>query len=304
MRMSQTTTTNVSMSRREALGGMAHATIAAFLTLGLGGCMSKNAPVTTEALLARCVAAGDTDNMHATADVTLNVSVGTYRVSMPISLDGVVAGNTIRGRVTADLSTLDVDDYVADYYVEQLDGCVVCYLGTVRDGKTGNWKCVTIDTTGTIDLLVLIDLLRSSELTRVSTSEDPMVCYELSVPTTDVCEVANRLIEEDPDLGALTWDDLMEELKGDKVEVDFSEDCRIRSMSAESMFTYKHSARTPTLTIDVGVRALVDGYGTVSPADVSIPASVRHAAVPTKQPIDMAEILGADNPIVAALPEQ
>ena len=276
--MSQTTTTNVSMSRREALGGMAHATIAAFLTLGLGGCMSKNAPVTTEALLARCVAAGDTDNMHATADVTLNVSVGTYLVS--------------------------VDDYVADYYVEQLDGCVVCYLGTVRDGKTGNWKCVTIDTTGTIDLFVLIDLLRSSELTRVSTSEDPMVCYELSVPTTDVCEVANRLIEEDPDLGALTWDDLMEELKGDKVEVDFSEDCRIRSMSAESMFTYKHSASTPTLTIDVGVRALVDGYGTVSPADVSIPASVRQAAVPTEQPIDMAEILGADNPIVAALPEQ
>ncbi|MDO4797628.1 MAG: hypothetical protein Q4A01_06380 [Coriobacteriales bacterium] len=272
---------------------------------GLWGCMPNDAPVTTEALLARCAAAGDMDNARAKADVKLNVSVGTYRVTIPVVLDAAVAGNTMHGTAVADLSDLDVADYAVEYYLEQLDGSIMCYLGAVRDGKVGNWRSFAIDTTGTIDLRVLIDLLRSSELTRVSTNADDKVCYELTVPTNDVLDAADKLTRDDLELGSMGKDALMAELEGDKVEVDFSEDCRIRSLDASTMFTYRDiAAKTPAITIDVEAYALVEGYGAVNPTEVTIPASVRAKAAPTTEPISLEEVLGANNPIVEALPEQ
>lgn len=272
--------------------------------LGVGFAVSfrRDAPISTESLLARFMASGNADNLHGTAEATLNVSVGTYRVTVPITGEVKLDGNAAHGTLRADLSSLGVQDYDCEFYVEQADGSIELFLGSGGQGSR-TWTRTPIETTSEIDLAMVIDLLQASELTLVSTDKDEAVAYELTIPVTAVMDAVVGVLAEQPDYGGMRKDVLWSELEGDKIEVGFTKDCLAHSVTASMMFDYKSATTSaPTITIDVDSYGRLDGYGETDQAEVSVPQQIRDVAQDTTEPVDVVQILGADNPIAKALP--
>ena len=267
---------------------------------GLVACGEK-APATTEELLIRYAANKDMDNVSGEVEANLSLQVLGVRCAVPISAKFQTAERTAHGTITANLSSLESADYEVELYAELRDDALVCYLGT-HDGKKTSWKCWTVNTTSKIDILTVTDLLSAAELTLLSKDSDPEVAYELTVPLSKVVETAERLTADPIELGDLDATALQEAVAKEKLAVDFTKNCLMRSITANARVTYKDSeVSTISVPAQLSLHAVFDDYGEVDPGEVAVPQSVRDAAVPTDSPIDSDNILSPDSPLAQAL---
>jgi hypothetical protein len=69
--------------------------------------------------------------------------------------------------------------------------------------------------------------------------------------------------------GGTSKHDLMSDIADEKVTVDFTEDCAIRSISASAMFDFKAAdAKALTTTYDLDLTCTLTGYGSIDAASV------------------------------------
>ena len=277
------------------------ALLAFVFVFGLCSCTKSGAPATTEELLVRYVANENVSNYHCKANVGLSVNALGVRASVPITLDMRTTNNTAHGTIDVDLSSLNTRPYQMEFYAELLDDALNCYIGT-PGGEQTTWKLWKVDMTSKIDIRTVTDLLSSSELTIIAKDSDPDEAYELSVPMAKVLETAFNVTAGPKELAGLNEQAMLDTVGKDKVRVGFTKDCLIRSLNTSILATLK-SAATNNVEVRAGVEvsATLDGYGTVDPAEVAIPDSVRSEATPTDTPVDVIEVIGADSPLAGAV---
>lgn len=268
---------------------------------GLCSCMKAGAPATTEELLVRYVANENVSNYHCKANVGLSVNALGVRAAVPITLDMRTANNTTHGTVDVDLSSLNTRPYQMEFYTELLDDAINCYIGT-PGGEQTTWKLWKVGVTSKIDIRTVTELLSSSELTIIAKDSDPDEAYELSVPMAKVLETTFSITAGPHEFAGLNERAMLDTVGNDKVRVGFSKDCLMRSVNTSLMATLKNAA-TNNVEVRAGVEvsATLDGYGTVDPAEVAIPDSVRNKATPTDTPVDVIEVIGADSSLAGAV---
>lgn len=283
------------MRKRYVWLGVFFACILAILTQSARS--STIAPATTEALLMRYVSNEDANKFLAHASVDVTVSALGVRAKVPVVADFETSGNDAHGTVTVSLSALNTRDYSIEVYAELHDDAIVCYLSS-PERKTSSWKRWTIGTTSSIDLHTIAELLKASDFTRIAKDSDKSVCYELTVPTTAVVQTAGRLSTEPVAIGGMDETALLEAVESDRFIFDFTSDCLLRSVQTSALVSLQ-GPDTNNVLVQLGLDGGVvfDDYGTVSPHAASVPKQVVDAAVPTKNPIDLAQVLGPDSPL-------
>ncbi|MBR3159013.1 MAG: hypothetical protein IKF14_07895 [Atopobiaceae bacterium] len=271
------------------------------LVLGMCGCSAFGAPATTEELLVRYVANENVDNFSARVDVGLNVNTLGMRAIIPITASLRTADNTAHGTIQVGLSSLDTRDYEIEFYAELLDDVLNYYIGTPQ-GEQTTWKLWTVDMTSKIDIFTITDLLSASELTLISKDADSLVRYELSVPAEKILQTVFDVTAGSAEVGGMDEQGMLDAVASDKVRTGFTEECLMRSLDTAVLLTFK-SAETNNVEVRTGIdiSSTLDDYGKVEPADVAIPDEVRDAAVPTDEPIDVIEVIGADSPLAGAV---
>ena len=274
---------------------------ACVVVLGLCGCSTFGAPATTEELLVRYVANENVNNFSAKVNVGMSVRALGVRTAIPITTNLRTANNVAHGTIEVDLSALDTRNYTMEFYAELLDDAINCYVGTPTDAGT-TWKLWTIDMTSSIDIFTVTDLLSSSELTLLAKDSDSQVSYELTVPTEKVLQTAFDISVNPAEVGGMDERGMLDAVSEDKVRVGFTKDCLMRSLESSVMLTIK-SEETNNVEVRSGVEvsATIDDYGKVDPSEVAIPNEVRDAAVPTDEPVDIIEVIGADSPLAGAV---
>ena len=274
---------------------------ACVVVLGLCGCSTFGAPATTEELLVRYVANENVNNFSAKVNVDMSVRALGVRTAIPITTNLRTANNVAHGTIEVDLSALDTRNYTMEFYAELLDDAINCYVGTPTDAGT-TWKLWTIDMTSSIDIFTVTDLLSSSELTLLAKDSDSQVSYELTVPTEKVLQTAFDISVNPAEVGGMDERGMLDAVSEDKVRVGFTKDCLMRSLESSVMLTIK-SEETNNVEVRSGVEvsATIDDYGKVDPSEVAIPNEVRDAAVPTDEPVDIIEVIGADSPLAGAV---
>ena len=274
---------------------------ACVVVLGLCGCSTFGAPATTEELLVRYVANENVNNFSAKVNVGMSVRALGVRTAIPITTNLRTANNVAHGTIEVDLSALDTRNYTMEFYAELLDDAINCYVGTPTDAGT-TWKLWTIDMTSSIDIFTVTDLLSSSELTLLAKDSDSQVSYELTVPTEKVLQTAFDISVNPAEVGGMDERGMLDAVSEDKVRVGFTKDCLMRSLESSVMLTFK-SEETNNVEVRSGVEvsATIDDYGKVDPSEVAIPNEVRDAAVPTDEPVDIIEVIGADSPLAGAV---
>jgi hypothetical protein len=281
--------------------------LAIAVALGLCGCSAFGAPATTEELLVRYVANENVNNFGAAVNVDISVNAMGVRAVVPVSAKLRVANNVAHGTIEVDLSSLDTRNYTMEFYAELLDDALNCYIGTPHNTGTSRrggatWKLWKIDTTSKIDIFTITDLLSSSELTIIAKDSDPLVDYELAVPTAKVLKTAFDVTAGTAELGGMDERGLIDAVGNDKVRVGFTKDCLMRSLSSGVLLTFK-SAKTNNVEVRTGVEvsATFDDYGKVDSSEVAIPNDVRDAAVRADAPVDVIEVIGEDSPLAGAV---
>lgn len=274
---------------------------ACVVVLGLCGCSTFGAPATTEELLVRYVANENVNNFSAKVNVDMSVRALGVRTAIPITTNLRTANNVAHGTIEVDLSALDTRNYTMEFYAELLDDAIYCYVGTPADAGT-TWKLWTIGMTSSIDIFTITDLLSSSELTLLAKDSDSQVSYELTVPTEKVLQTAFDISVNPAEVGGMDERGMLDAVSEDKVRVGFTKDCLMRSLESSVMLTFK-SEETNNVEVRSGVEvsATLDDYGKVDPSEVAIPNEVRDAAVPTDEPVDIIEVIGADSPLAGAV---
>ena len=274
---------------------------ACVVVLGLCGCSTFGAPATTGELLVRYVANENVNNFSAKVNVGMSVRALGVRTAIPITTNLRTANNVAHGTIEVDLSALDTRNYTMEFYAELLDDAINCYVGTPTDAGT-TWKLWTIDMTSSIDIFTVTDLLSSSELTLLAKDSDSQVSYELTVPTEKVLQTAFDISVNPAEVGGMDERGMLDAVSEDKVRVGFTKDCLMRSLESSVMLTFK-SEETNNVEVRSGVEvsATLDDYGKVDPSEVAIPNEVRDAAVPTDEPVDIIEVIGADSPLAGAV---
>ncbi len=271
------------------------------LAFELCGCSALGAPATTEELLVRYVANENVDNYRAKVDVGLSINALGVRAAIPISCVLSTANRVAHGTIKLDLSSLDTRNYEMEFYAELLDDAVNFFIGA--PGKKGTrWKLWAIDTTSKIDIFTVTELLEAAELTMIAKDSDEQVCYELSVPMEKVLATAFDITADPAEVGGMDEQGMMDAVSNDKVRVGFNEDCLMRSLDTGLMLTFK-SPETNNVEVrtEVDVSETIDDYGKVDLTEVAIPSEVREEAVPTDEPVDVIEIIGADSPLAGAV---
>ena len=278
--------------------------LGALVLVGLVGCSDTRPPATTEGLLVRYVANENVDNFAANAEVDLSVTAMGVRARIPVLLDMDVAGDAAHGTATVDLSSLNTRNYVMEAYIEQTDNSIDCYLGRKFKKRPTTWRKWTIDTTSSVDITTLTDLLSVSEFTTVAKDSDEQVAYELTVPSSLVLKTAFKIAKNPVEVAGMDEQGLIDAVGNDKVRVDFSKDCLLRSITVSELFNFK-SEQTNDLQVKVGLdaSAIFEGYGTIDPASVAVPDEVRESATPTDAPIDLTELLGPDSAFAGVIAE-
>lgn len=275
--------------------------VAVAVLVGLCGCGRKRAPVTTEELLVRYVAHENVDNFKGKATVELSASALGVRAKIPVTVDIESADKAAHGTVTVDLSSLDTRNYQMEFYGELQDTSIVCYLGK-SGAKPADWKRWTIDMTSSIDIFTLTNLLSASELTKIAKDSDEQVAFELVVPTAKVLETVFELADEPVVIAGMDEQGLLNAMKSDKIRVDFTDECLLRSFSGSALLDFQ-SAETNNLPVKIGLdaNAVFDDYGAIDPASVRVPEDVKQNAKPATEPIDLIEVLGPDSPFAGVI---
>ena len=270
------------------------------LVVATCGC-SFGAPATTEELLVRYAANENVDNFHANTVVKLGVTALGVRATVPVTADFDAADNKAHGTITVDLSALDTRDYQMEVYAELVDKALVCYIGAPSgDGTT--WKCWTIEMNSNIDIFTLTELLSASELTKIAKDSDPEACYELAVPTATVLETAFNLASGKAEVAGMDEQGMIDAVGNDKVRVDFTKDCLLRSCFTEVLANFKNEqTNNVPVRIELEVNAKLDKYGQIAAQSVDAPSDVRNAAAPTDEPVDVMEVIGTDSPLAGAV---
>lgn len=277
------------------------ALLALVFAFELCGCSAFGAPATTEELLVRYVANQNVDNYSAKANLGLNVNTLGVRTAVPITVNLRTANSVSHGTIEIDLSSLDTRNFTMEFYAELLDDALNCYIGTPHGDKT-KWKCWKVDTTAKVDIFTITELLSASELTIIAKDSDPLVEFELAVPTAKVLETLFDITADSTEVGGMDEQGMIDAVGKDKIRVGFTEDCLMRSLDTESLLTFR-SPETNNVEVRVGVEvsATLDDYGMVDPAQVAIPDEIRDGATPTDEPVDVLEIIGADSPLAGAV---
>ena len=270
------------------------------LVLGMCGCSTFGAPATTEELLVRYVANENVDNFSARVDVGLNVNTLGVRAIIPITASLRTADNTAHGTIKVDLSSLDTRDYEVEFYAELLDDVLNCYIGTPQ-GEQTTWKLWTVDMTSKIDIFTITDLLSASELTLISKDSDPLVRYELSVPAEKILQTVFDVTAGSAEVGGMDEQGMLEAVESDKVRTGFTEECLMRSLDKAVLLTVTGAEANKRGGPVIDHPSTVAVSGRVEPADVATPDEVREAAVPTDEPVDVTEVIGADSPLAGAV---
>lgn len=267
----------------------------------LCGCAAFGVPATTEELLVRYVANENVDNFAATVQVNMNVSALGVRSAIPITAKLRTANNTAHGTIDVDLSSLNTRSYTTEFYAELLDDALNCYLGTPGDEPT-SWKCWTVNMTTKVDILTITELLSASELTMIAQDSNPELSYELAVPTAKVLKTTFDVTADSAEVAGMDEQGMIAAVGNDKVRVGFSDDCLMRSLTTSVLLTFR-SAETNNVEVrtDIDISAALNDYGTVDPAEVAIPNDVRTSSVPTDEPVDVLEVIGADSPLAGAV---
>ncbi len=275
--------------------------LALMLALGMCGCAAFGAPATTEELLVRYAANENVDNFSAEVDVGLSVNTLGVRAIIPIVTSLHATENTAHGTIVVGLSSLDTRDYEVEFYAELLDDALNFYIGTPKGEQTA-WKRWTVDMTSKIDIFTITDLLSASELTLISKDSDAQVRYELTVPTDKLLETAFDVTAGSAEVGGMDEQGMLDAVGNDKVRIGFTEDCLMRLVDSSVLLTFK-SAETNDVEVRTGidVTATLEDYGKVDVPEVAIPNEVREAAVPTDEPVDLIEVIGADSPLAGAV---
>lgn len=277
---------------REALP-LALSALAVLGAQGLVGCARRSAPATTEALLLRYAALDDFDNFHAdiTCDTTLR---GTgWRTRVPIAASCACAKGALHGTITCDLSALDSPDCVIEVFAVTKDLLVDCYLG-MGEGEGRTWKLWRLDLSAPIDIITVTRLLSASELTVIARDSDPLVRYELTVPTRAVLETVFDLTG---DVSELDLDDF----EGDRVRVGFTEDCHLRSIITSSRFGIASEGQARDFEVDLDLDAVLDDYGQIDARDLEVTDDIRNAARPTEVPVELSEVVSKESPLYSVL---
>lgn len=275
--------------------------VCALVILTQSSCSSTRAPASTGTLLMRYTSNEDASNFAAHANIDVSVSALGIRAKIPVVADFETSGNAAHGTVTADLSALDTRNYTMEVYAELQDDAIVCYLSSPND-KAATWRRWTIDTTSSIDLHTIAELLKASEFTKIAKDSDKSVCYELTVPTTAVIQTASRLSTEPVAFGGMDEAALLEAVEGDRFSFDFTSDCLLRSVQTSALVDLK-GPDTNNVQVTAGLDGSVvfDSYGTVSPKAMATPRTVATVATNTNAPIDLAQVLGAQSPLAGVI---
>ena len=271
-----------SMTRRSFL-------FAALCALCVAGCSHRSAPATTEELLLRYTSLDDFDNFRADVSADVAIKGVGWRARVPVHADISCAEGRAAGTVTLDLSSLGSRDYVVDVLAEMRDLKLDCYLGTT-EGDATSWRIKTIDLSEPIDIFTVTRLLRASELTVIAKDTDPLARFELTVPTRTVLETAFELAGTEPVVD-------LDDFEGDRMDVDFTEDCHLRSVETEARFDLTDETRSTSVEVDLDLRAVLDGFGTVDAASLSIPEEVRQQAQPTDNLLEVSEVIERASPL-------
>lgn len=282
------------------IGLVIAAIVVLVLAIGLGGFV-LGAPVTTEELLFRYVSNEDVNNFSAKATVNISVSAMSVRATVPVTANMRVANNMAHGTIDVGLSELDTRDYTMEVYAELNDDSLVCYIGTPNGDSTA-WKCWKVNMTSTVDISTITELLSVSELTLIAKDSDPKVSYELAVPTAKVLQTVFDVTEGTAEVAGMDEQGMIDSVGKDKVRVDFTKDCLMRSLSTDVLVNLK-SAETNDIAVRIGldIDAVLDDYGEIDPSSVTVPDDVRNAAVPTSEPVDIIEVIGTDSPLAGAV---
>lgn len=267
----------------------------------LCGCSSFGAPATTEELLVRYVANENAGNFGTNVNIGLSVNALGVRAYIPITTSLRAANSTAHGTVKVDLSSLDTRSYEIEFYAELLDDVLNCYISTPKGDQT-IWKLWKIDMTSKVDIFTITELLSASELTLIAKDSDPQVCYELSVPTAKVLQTTFNVTAGPAEVGGMDEQGMLDAVGNDKVRTGFTRDCLMRSLDTSALLSFK-SAETNNVEVRTGVdiSATLDDYGKVDSTEVAIPKEVRDAAVPTSEPIDVMDVIGAESPLAGAV---
>lgn len=271
-----------SMTRRSFL-------FAALCALCVAGCAHRSAPATTEELLLRYASLDDFDNFRADLSADLAIKGVGWRARVPVHADISCAQGRAAGTVTLDLSSLDSRDYVVNVLVEMVDLNLDCYLGTT-EGDVTSWRLWTIDLSEPIDIFTVTRLMAASELTVIARDTDPLVRFELTVPTRTVLETAFELAGTEPVVD-------LDDFEGDRMDVDFTEDCHLRSVETEARFDLTDETKSTSVEVDLDFRAVLDAFGKVDAASLSIPEEVKQQARPTDTPLEVSEVIEKDSPL-------
>lgn len=265
------------------------AALCGLAALGCTGCAHRSAPATTEELLLRYTSLDDFDNFRADVAIDLAIQGVGWRARVPVHADVSCAEGRATGTVTLDLSSLDSRDYVVDVLAQMRDLNLDCYLGT-KEGDAISWRLWTIDLSEPISILTVTRLLSASELTVIARDSDPLVRFELTVPTRTVLETAFELSGAEPMVD-------LDDFEGDRVDVGFTEDCHLRSVETEARFDLTDGSRATSVEVDLDLTAVLDGFGSVDAASLAIPEEVRREARPTDTPLEVSEVLEKDSPL-------
>lgn len=271
----------------------------------LAGCSWLGAPSSTEELLVRYATNQDASNFTASAQADLSVSALGINARLPITANAKAADNVAHGTVTINLSSLKVPNYTVEFYTETQDSSIVCYLGAPAfDRNKITWKRWDIDTTSTIDISVITDLLRNAELTPIAKSSDDKVSYELAIPAQDALQTVFKLSAEPIELAGMSEQDLLDAVETDKVRFDFTKDCLLRSANTSVLLSLR-SAATNDVAIRIGLDASVvlDDYGKTDPEELIVPNDIKQSAVLVDEPISILDIIGPDTPLARAVPQ-
>ena len=260
--------------------------VALSLTIGgLLGCSFAGEPNSAADLLLRF--ANNPDNSNCVADVNVDaiVSLSGYRVRTPITAQLQGADSCAHGDVTADLSAIGAGTQKYEAYAK-VDGNSIAIFVRSKKGKSDRWDRSTIDASFDLDIPLAVNLLSDAKFMRVAYDTDDQICYELIMPAKDLVEALLDMGEIDTSFTEVEKEALLDIAKESKLHVCFNKDCLIRSISLDLNFTYENKELVPQpLKVSLDVDVLMDGYGTVSSAKVTVPEEVEVNSRLTDDPI-------------------
>ena len=269
-------------------GGLVAALLVAVIALGAAtGCSWLGEPSSTENLLVRYAANKDNDNFVLDGRADLSLAVSGLRTNLPITAHFEVAGQAARGTVAIDLSALGDGFGMVGFDIrgEMVGHDIIWYVR--KQGSTGLWSSSQVNTSFSIDIPLIVDVLSSSRFVRVAYDTDERVCYELTMPAASLLDAVMGMGDITTSFGALDQEALDAALGESKVHVCFTKDCLACAVSCDLAFTYQDERIPVPVTVYLNLEGNIDQYGHVDPASAAVDDDVRNNTFIADDPLNV-----------------